>query len=598
MAIGKDLIFNFVCSGSTAGSWNKKREGLSIFQLLNKCSSVVGTQFLKKILRCPSGTKDVIERRQRDVSFYFNNANTEFCISLSQSLKKIKNVSRLLKRLSKNSMTVKDWQGLSSSITGIVEVATMADTCSAQVLTLKNVVARVSDKMFSLKTLIDKVINVKQSVAEGVLIINPGINKVLDKKRRLREGIPDLLYSVAVDESFQLPPGVTSHKVNYLAHIGFFLSIPRDNGDHLICNNLPGFQHLFDDKKGHNYKTLATKHLDATIGDFQAEITKMEGYIISQLTEAILEERGPLDHMIISIAQLDCLLAIGKVCRSLNWVKPAVTTDGDIVIKGGRHPLQEQTVSSFIPNDTNMKTNGGKVQVITGPNSSGKSIYLKQVGLIVYLAQVGCFVPADSASVPILSKIYTRIHTTESVSLGMSAFMCDVNQLATALNVVNPKTLLLVDEFGKGTSSSDGAALLAATVQTLTDKHESAPFSIFSTHFHCVQSMIKSSIQPTYLHMKTDKTGSRIVYYFKLTDGLSRFSHATSVARKVGIDKEVVKRANHIVSAIVNKTKVEPNVALLNGKLIMDTISAVLDLDLNDKKKVAKLMQTINELKM
>merc|ERR1719187_425821 len=186
-----------------------------------------------------------------------------------------------------------------------------------------------------------------------------------------------------------------------------------------------------------------------------------------------------------------------------NWTRPEMSDNGQLVIRDGRHPLQELSSSQFIPNDTEMGQDRGSVHIVTGPNSSGKSVYLKQVGLIVYLAHLGCFVPATQATVPITDKIFTRILTLESVSLGISSFACDLQQVSAAVRSFSPRSLLLLDEFGKGTNSIDGEALLASVIKFLVDS--SPPLTLVSTHFHNVRSLLGDLSECRYFVMDTKR---------------------------------------------------------------------------------------------
>ena len=589
----------FIFSGSTAGSWNRKREGLSLFQLFNKCSSVVGANFLKSMMRCPSADKGVIERRQSDVSFFFRNANSDFCLRLAASLKRIKNFSRLSKKLANNTMTISDWQGLSRTLNGLVEVLILAKGCNHEVHALNNVLNFANDTIYNLRNIIEQVIDFRGSIDVGKLKILAGVSYDLDEKTRLLNGLSDFLGQVGYKECENLPDIIKVCSISYLPHIGFLVVLPYEKQweqSGLDYNNIPGLQFKFENNGRMHYKNETTLNMDLNIGDVANDISKLEATVISRLTDVILNNRGQLEMIVKYCAKLDCVLTIGKVCKDHGWVKPDIIENGDIIIEDGRHPLQELTVNNFISNDSKMGRFGGRIQVLTGPNSSGKSVYMKQIGLICYLAHMGSFVPASSASIPVLTRIVTRIHTTESVSLGMSAFMSELNQLSHALGVNDPRSLVLVDEFGKGTNAIDGASLLAATVSILSDNISHAPFSIFSTHFHCVPELVDSYLKPSYYHMKTELLNDEIVYLYKIVEGVCDYSHAMPVARKAGVEEEVLERAEQILNAISNKSHIQSNRSLINQKHVTDTISMFLNLDLDDHNKVNDFMILIRDI--
>ena len=585
-------------SGSTAGSWNKRREGLSVFTLLNKCSSVVGSRFLRQMLRCPSGEKEVIERRQHDLEFFCNTAHSSFTQALCESVKKIKNFQRLMKKLSSNTMTKSDWLAIARTLNGIVEIAIHSENCKEEVYVLQNILRYVSDKTYNLRKIFEDIIDFKNSQSEGPLRVNPGVDAKLDEKRRLLNGLSDLMNKVVLEEAPKMPEFMNVFTFCYLPHVGYLIAVSssqqlKENVDY---KNLPDLEFVFESNNTIHFRNAKTRMLDTTWGDVHQDIIKIETIYITRLSEALLKQRNSLENIVTFCAHLDCLLALSHVCRERNWVKPEITVGGDISITDGRHPLQETTLNNFIANDTDMGSQGGRVHFLTGPNSSGKSVYMKQVGLIVFLAHLGCFVPASSASIPVLDRINTRITTTESISTGMSSFMCDINQLTFSLTHLRPRSLFLVDEFGKGTSAQDGASLLAATVSILADMDQGAPFSIFSSHFHSVPPLVDSDPQPRFLHMKTEVREDDLLYYFKLTDGISKFSHATKVARMAGLDNNVLVRAEGILNCIINGDEIVEDRDLVNRNRISDTISHLLDMDPEREEQVDIFLQMVKDL--
>ena len=378
-------IFSSQCqlSGSTAGSWNKRREGLSLFNVLNRCSSVVGSRFLRQMLRCPCGIIDIIKRRQHDIAFFCDRSNTTLCDGLAVSIKKVKNFQRLMKKLISNCMTLSDWHGVHRTIVGLVEIAQYAQNCNAEVYVMRNILYHVSEMTFNLHKLVDQVVDFKESATDGVLRVKPGVNEKLDEKRRLLNGLPDILNRVVVEEKEHLPAHFKACTICYLPHIGYLIAVPSNKAlleSGVDYKNVDGLEFVFESNNTLHYRNTRTRGLDVNIGDVVLDITKLETQIISRLTEAILRNRVSLEKIVSYCAHLDCLLALSQVCKEHNWVQPEVTRSGGIVIKGGRHPLQEMTLNNFIANDTNMGSGGGgKVHLVTGPNSSGKSIYMKQV---------------------------------------------------------------------------------------------------------------------------------------------------------------------------------------------------------------------------
>ena len=286
-------------------------------------------------------------------------------------------------------------------------------------------------------------------------------------------------------------------------------------------------------------------------------------------------------------------MAFAIVSRENNWVRPRLVGGGQgLAIRGGRHPLQELTVTQFIGNDTRLGGDAPPLHLLTGPNSSGKSVYLRQVGLIVYLAHLGCWVPAAAATIPITDRILTRIHTVESVSLGMSAFQCDLGQVAAALRCSTANSLLLVDEFGKGTAPEDGEALLAALAAELLARGAACPATLLSSHFHGCARLLGPHPLLAHYRLATDAApGGGITYLYRLQEGQGGSSEALTVAGKAGLPAEVLARA-----AVVGEGRglKLPASGLPLGR-VHQVLEELLELDTADQDQVELFMEAVME---
>ena len=585
-------------SASTAGSWNKTREGLSMYTILNRCNSVVGSRFLKRFLKAPFGDLAIIEERQNDVEFFTRAAHSQFVINLCRSIKKIKNFHRLIKNLYYSQISVADWLGVYRTLTGITEIAELADHCPGDVLLLKAVRVQITDVVFNLRAVMESIVDWPASQKDGNLKVKAGVDDHLDEIRRFHRGLPDMLRLVAEEEICNVPSFVEDMSVIYLPHVGFLICFYYDD---LLERKGVDYRHLedldfmFENDDMMYYRNDRTRQLDRELGDVVLEIIKIETAIFLRLAESILNNRYQLEQVVTTIGQLDCMMSLALVGRDLNWVRPRMIRSGDIKIKKGRHPLQELTLPHhFIGNDTAMGRTGGKTHLLTGPNSSGKSIYLKQVGLIVYLAHLGCFVPAKEAEIPVVDQIFTRIVTYDAVSLGISAFFCDLQQLSFALNNFTPRSLCLVDEFGKGTLPEDGATLLAAAIEHVADLNQRAPYGIYSTHFHEIPGLIGRPPGVTFYHMAANKTDEGIVYLYKLEPGICLYSYASEVARAAYVKKHVIERMEEITVTrdFDLKKKVKKK------RLLCGLFSCLFDLDLEDHIELYIFMQQIRKLKI
>ncbi|EFI27156.1 DNA mismatch repair protein Msh5 [Coprinopsis cinerea okayama7 len=319
--------------------------------------------------------------------------------------------------------------------------------------------------------------------------------------------------------------------------------------------------------------------MDIHIGDLHSTIVDRELEIIQELLEEMLTHTEAMSNACDVCAELDCLLSLAQASRTNNYVRPEIVQDSVIEIVGGRHPLHEQILDAFVANDARLVGGAGlnsqpeglededdwnSILLCTGANACGKSVYMKQIALIQIMAQIGCFVPAERATLGIVDKIFTRVSTRESVSKAQSAFMIDLNQVSLALRNCTPRSLILLDEFGKGTLSTDGAGLFCGVLMHLLERGPACPMVLVATHFHEVFTrdlLDVENLPITCCHMQVMFTldsdsafkVSRISVAHGVNSvarGLSADSHAAQCAAMFGIPARIVSRAQHVSNLI------------------------------------------------
>ncbi|PCH37347.1 hypothetical protein WOLCODRAFT_167438 [Wolfiporia cocos MD-104 SS10] len=614
MQINADALFSlqvFEDESHASIHSEKTKEGLSLFSILNNTKTTLGRALMRGWLLRPSLSLSVINSRHDAIACFSHPDNLVTADTVHAHLKGIKNIPRILRILRAGKAKVADWQGLEN-------FAFHSPTLRDALLELSHasgveVVERLIEllEVASLKEIantINEIIDWEESTNAGRVCVRPRIDDELDNLRRIYHGIDSVLSKVAQQISATVPPDyATSLNVVYFPQLGFLICIPMLDewqGEEGI-KVLEGWSFQFSSELHVFFKSQEMHDMDAHIGDLHSSIVDREIEIVQYLLEKILVFDEALSYICDVCAELDCLLSFAEAAREHNYVRPQMTEDNIIDIKQGRHPLQELVVDTFVPNDAfviggkgvgiepvgisdetasdSSRKESNSIVICTGANACGKSVYLKQVALIQYMAQIGSFVPAESATLGIVDKIFTRIQTRESVSRVQSAFMIDLNQVSLALRNATERSLILLDEFGKGTTSPDGAGLFCGVLKHLAGRGPTCPKVFATTHFHDVFSngLISPDSAPiSFVHMQilltTDKgqvisasgigdqtdlsdaeeeddggprrvmPGEHITYLYRVAKGLSLGSHAVLCAEVFGIPRRVAKRAQYV----------------------------------------------------
>ncbi|KAB1261942.1 MutS protein-like protein 5 [Camelus dromedarius] len=434
----------------------------------------------------------------------------------------------------------------------------------------RDIAQEFSDDLHHIASLIGKVVDFEGSLAENRFIVLPNIDPEIDEKKRRLMGLPSFLTEVAQKELENLDSRIPSCSVIYIPLIGFLLSIPRlpsmvETSDFEI----EGLDFMFLSEEKLHYRSARTKELDALLGDLHCDIRDQETLLMHQLQCQVLARAAVLTRVLDLASRLDVLLALASAARDYGYSRPRYSPRLlGVRIQNGRHPLMELCARTFVPNSAECGGDKGRVKVITGPNSSGKSIYLKQVGLITFMALVGSFVPAEEAEIGAVDAIFTRIHSCESISLGLSTFMIDLNQVAKAVNNATEQSLVLIDEFGKGTNTVDGLALLAAVIRHWLALGPTCPHVFVATNF---LSLVQLQLLPQgplvqYLTMETCEDGNDLVFFYQVCEGVASASHASHTAAQAGLPDKLIARGKEVSDFIRSGKPIQPVKELLKEK--------------------------------
>lgn len=521
-------------SGFKKGAAGTFIEGFSIYGLLNKCSSKNGSNELKIMLKQP--IRDLLELnlRHSTIDWLRNGRNFEIIERIKTNIKKIKNVNLIFSRLFSNSGKPNDWKVLKQTIYHAFLLCKLClelsenDSMIIQFIKDFADIIKNNTNLELIVQTIDEIVNLEETEKNNRFIVNSGIDHSLDEKKRQ---IIEIQTKIQEDSSIlELPNFITTVNVLHMPGYGFLIVI--DSWDELPdpkSIESETLRFVFNANEKFYYKSCYCDQLDIEYGDLYGEIIAHENRICSRLIIFLKEKLLDIQAVVKLSGKFDCLIAMAQVSEERKYVKPEITTDKILSIKNGRHALYEIN-HEFTANDTEIsQENKNLITILTAPNAAGKSVYMKHVALIAYLAHTGCHVPASSAKIGLLDAIFSRIYIAESTYQDSSSFLTDLQQMSRVMMNSTTKSLILIDEFGKGTTSNDGCALLTACLESLAGRKELAPLTIVITHFSNVYDLMKDKEVVSLKTIEVNEAQNGLVSTFKIKDGRSQTKYASNV---------------------------------------------------------------------
>ena len=513
----------------------------TLIDILDKTVTAGGGRLLKQWLNRPITNPKQLNRRLDIVeSFQKKNRTLE---DTQNCLKNISDIERILGRVNNGKITPKEINGLHYSLVQIPELISVLKNSNDT--HLKTFIQNFVDTD-GIKDRIAETLNpdAPSQVKHGNVVLD-GIDPELDELRKLSIGGKEWIANLQKSERERT--GIPSLKIGYNKVFGYYLEITRVHSEK-VPEEYIRKQTLVNAER---YITPELKEYEEKILSAEEKIESIESRIFHELCQYILSQAGILQENAAVLSRLDVLSNFAWVSISNKYTRPIFTKAGTIKIKAGRHPVVEQLLPAterFIPNDLSMNTEKSQIHLITGPNMAGKSTYLRQVGLIVLMAQIGCFVPAESAEIGIVDKLFTRVGASDNLAGGESTFLVEMNEAANILNNATEKSLILLDEIGRGTATYDGLSLAWAITEYLHQKKEVAARTLFATHYHELTDLENTLERLENHHIAVKEFGDKIVFLRQIMPGPGDKSYGIYVAQMAGLPNQVISRAKEILN--------------------------------------------------
>ncbi len=521
-----------------------RRSQSTLFGILDACGCAMGSRKLKSWLREPLIDRDSIQKRLDAVEELVDNILIRN--NLKESLRAIYDLERILARISLGTANAKDLVALKVSLSVIPDIKDCLASLDSKLL------EELNESMDPLSELCDEIERAivddpPYIVREGGLI-KKGYSEELDN---IYESAKDgRLWIAGLENSERERTGIKQIKVGYNKVFGYYIEISKGyKGD--IPDNYIRKQTLVN---GERYITPELKEVESVVLNAQSKINDLEYRLFNELRDKVKEKTHIIQRTASSIASADALCSFAEKSAKYGYVKPSVNNGDEIIIKNGRHPVIENTVENgnFISNDLYINRSDASFLLITGPNMAGKSTYMRQLALIVLMAQSGCFVPADSAEIGLCDRIYTRIGASDNISMGQSTFFVEMSELAYILNTATERSLIILDEIGRGTSTYDGLSIAWAVVENLT-KDDHRIRTLFATHYHELTKLSEKIKGVKNLNVDVSEKDGSIVFLHKIVEGAASRSYGIHVAKLAGVPSEVLECAQRKLEELENE---------------------------------------------
>ena len=558
--------------------------GKNFFDTIDFTISPMGGRLLKKWITFPLVNKEQISKRQDAVEVLLK--NYDFAYEIREKLRIITDLERIVARISSSRITPREMVHLKNSLKAIKQIKSIWE--QNRYSQLEYLISQLN----SCDAVISKIENTLNedapvSIGKGS-VIKQGANKELDELRELVLNSKKYLNDLLRDESVRT--GIQNLKLGFNNIFGYYLEV-RNTYKHKVPDDWIRKQTLVSSER---YVTPKLKEYEAKILGAEEKILQLETRLYQELVTFLLDYIPTLQLNSFIISQLDVLLSFATAAEKFNYVKPEISETYELAIVNGRHPVIERQLplgEEYVPNSVLLNNDKQQIMIITGPNMAGKSAFLRQTALIVLMAQIGSFVPAEKAKIGIVDKIFTRVGASDNLSLGESTFMVEMTETASILNNLSPRSLVLLDEIGRGTSTYDGISIAWAITEFLHENKFARPKTLFATHYHELNEMEKYFSRIKNYHVSVKEAGDKIIFERKLKIGGTEHSFGIHVAEMAGIPKVVIARAKQILTQLEKNKNTRPDI---KKAVTQPTQVALFQLEDPDYQEIKKLLKDVN----
>ena len=524
-------------------------EGKSLLDIIDRTTTPMGGRLLRRRMILPLKSVNEINRRLSLIEFFNKEENLKY--NIHDLLKSISDLDRLLGKLAAERISPKELGNFRNSLISIEKIKEL-------LLPYPDVLAWITP-LHSHKELIDYLQShlneeLPVSINKGN-VIKEGVSEELDRLRNLLYSGKSYLDEMCQRESERT--GISSLKIDFNNVFGYYIEVRNTHKDK-VPENWIRKQTLVNAER---YITEELKEYESQILGAEEKIAQLEHLLYKKIEEQVLVHMDTIQNNSKIIAEIDCAVGLSELAIAENYTKPIINEDFAINIKEGRHPVIEKSLplgEKYIPNDIFLDRESQQIMMVTGPNMSGKSAVLRQTAIICLLAQIGSFVPAKHAEIGVLDRVFTRVGASDNISAGESTFMVEMNESANILNNITERSLILLDEIGRGTSTYDGISIAWAIAEYL-HQHPTQPKTLFATHYHELNEMQNSFSRIKNYHIAIQENKNNVIFLRKLVAGGSEHSFGIYVAKLAGMPTKVVNRAKEILKTLENSRSQDQN---------------------------------------